>query len=194
MNIEILVSLMIMTSVSGIHATPIGEFVLGLMLTFVKQVPLCFQLKQEKQWKLFIPAVLRSKTVGGTSYVDIIFSKEQLLQLLTEGGFVVLSLSLTPETDRLIGEDELRTMKPTAYLINVAGGGVVDEEALVYALEEHWIAGARLGVFAKELLPAGSRLWELPNIIFSLHVAGGMKSYNIQATEVFCENLRRYLN
>ena len=64
LNIEILVSPMIMTSVSGIHATPNGECVLGLMLTFVKQVPLCFQLKQEKQWKLFIPAVLRSKTVG----------------------------------------------------------------------------------------------------------------------------------
>ena len=89
--------------------------------------------------------------MGGTSYVDIIFPKEQLLQLLTEGGFVVLSLSLTPETDRLIGEDELRTMKPTAYLIDVAGGGVVDEEALVHALDEHWIAGAGLGVFVKEL-------------------------------------------
>ncbi len=64
LDTEMVESPVIMTNVSGIHATPIGEFVLGLMLMFVKQAPLCFQSKQEKQWKRFNAAVLRSKTVG----------------------------------------------------------------------------------------------------------------------------------
>ena len=85
-------------------------------------------------------------------------------------------------------------MKPTAYLIDIARGNVVDEEALVRALDEHWIAGAGLDVFATEPLPSDSRLWELPNVILSPHIAGGHEDYNLHATELFCENLIRYLN
>lgn len=220
-------SSVIMTSVSGMHATPIGEIVLELMLMFAKQAPLCFQLKQEKQWKRFMPTVLRSKTVGIVGLgnigrevarlakafsmrvvatrrsakrvmrakdVDILLPREQLPRLLSESDFVVLSLPFTSETNKLIGEEELRTMKPTAYLINIARGNIVDEEALIRALDEHWIAGAGLDVFATEPLPADSCLWEFPNVIFSPHIAGGMEDYNIRATELFCKNLRHYLS
>jgi phosphoglycerate dehydrogenase-like enzyme len=216
----------IMTSVSGIHAVPIGEFVLGLMLMLAKQAPLVFQQKQQQQWKPFVPMVLRSKTVGivglgnigrevarlakafgmrvvatrrsarqsqRARYVDRLFAPNQLLQLLAESDFVVLTLPLTKETHRIIGETELRSMKPTAYLINVARGQVVDEEALVHAVEENRIAGAGLDVFTREPLPAESRLWELPNVVLSPHVAGLMEDYGVQATAVFCQNLRRYL-
>jgi D-2-hydroxyacid dehydrogenase (NADP+) len=219
-------SSVIMTSVSGIHATPIGEFVLQLMLMFAKQAPLAFQQKQQRQWKSFLAMELRSRIIGivglghigrevarlakafgmrvvatrrsaGKSqrarYVDRLFAPGQLLQLLAESDFVVLTLPLTKETHRIIGEAELRSMKPTAYLINIARGNLIDEEALVQALEEHRIAGAGLDVFATEPLPAGSRLWELPNVIISPHIAGGMEDYVDRATEVFAENLRRYL-
>ena len=84
-------------------------------------------------------------------------------------------------------------MRPTAYLINIARGGIVDESALVRALEERWIAGAGLDVFATEPLPLDSRLWALPNVIFSPHIAGGMSDYTVHATEIFTENLKRYL-
>lgn len=224
---ELRQSSVIMTSVSGMHATPIGEIVLELMLMFVKQAPLCFQLKQERQWKRFMPTVLHSKTVGIVGLgnigrevarlakafgmrvvatrrsakrvmrakgVDILLPREQLPRLLSESDFVVLSLPFTSETNKLIGEEELRTMKPTAYLINIARGNIVDEEALIRALDEHWIAGAGLDVFATEPLPADSCLWEFPNVIFSPHIAGGMEDYNIQATELFCKNLRHYLS
>ena len=227
LNAEMLESSVILTNVSGIHATPISEFVLGLMLMFVKQAPLCFQLKQEKQWKRFNAAVLRSKAVGivglgsigrevarlakafgmrvlatrrsakrvgRARYVDIMLPLVQLPKLLAESDFVVLALPFTPETNKFIGEAELRVMKSSAYLINIARGGIVDEEALVRALDEHWIAGAGLDVFATEPLPADSRLWELPNVIFSPHISGGMGNYTERATEVFLENLRRYLN
>jgi D-2-hydroxyacid dehydrogenase (NADP+) len=216
-----------MTNVSGIHAIPIGEFVLGLMLMFAKQAPLAFQLKQQEQWKPFLATVLHSKTVGivglgnigrevarlakafgmrvvatrrsarksrRAKYVDKLFAPDQLLQLLSQSDFVVLTLPLTAESYRIIGEVELRNMKPTAYLINVARGNLVDEEALVHALEEHRIAGAGLDVFATEPLPADSRLWGFSNVIISPHIAGGMEDYVERATAVFCENLRRYLS
>ncbi len=224
---ELRKSKVVLTNVSGIHGVPIGEFVLGLMLMFAKQAPLCFQLKQQRQWGRFVPTVLRSKTVGivglgsigrevarlakafrmrvvatrrsargagRARYVDVLYPPDQLHRLLSESDFVVLALPLTPESKGLIGERELRSMKPTAYLINVGRGEIVDEQALVRALEERWIAGAGLDVFATEPLPADSRLWELPNVIFSPHVAGGMEDYVERATEVFCENLRRYLS
>jgi phosphoglycerate dehydrogenase-like enzyme len=128
-----------------------------------------------------------------TRYVDMLFPPDQLLQLLSDSDFVVLAVPLTSETYRFIGEAQLRSMKSTAYLINIARGNVIDEDILIRALEEHWIAGAGLDVFAIEPLPANSRLWELPNVILSPHVAGAMENYVERATEVFCENLTRYL-
>ncbi len=215
------------TGVSGIHAIPIGEFVLEFMLMFAKQAPLCFRMKQKREWKRFMPSVLHSKTVGivglgnigrevarlskafgmrviatrrsvkpGTRarHVDMLLPPEELKQLLAASDYVVVSTPLTPETRGLIGEEELKAMKPTAHIINISRGGTIDEKALIRALEENRIAGAGLDVFATEPLPADSRLWELDNVIFSPHVAGGMEDYMARATEIFCENLRRYLN
>jgi phosphoglycerate dehydrogenase-like enzyme len=125
--------------------------------------------------------------------VDFVFPPEQLTKLLSASDFLTLALPLTAETTRLIGEAELRAMKPTAYLINIARGEIVDESALIRALEEKWIAGAGLDVFATEPLPPDSKIWSLPNVIYSPHIAGYMPDYDLRATEVFCENLRRYL-
>ena len=148
-----------------------------------------------KAFRMRVLATRRSaKETGRARYVDILFPPEQLAQLLAESDFVVIAVPLTPETRKLIGEKELRAMKPTAYLINIARGGIIDEEALIRALEEHWIAGAGLDVFATEPLPATSRLWELPGVIFSPHISGGHEDYMRHATEVFVDNLRRYLN
>jgi len=85
-------------------------------------------------------------------------------------------------------------MKSTAYLINIARGNVIDEGALIQALEEDWIAGAGLDVFAEEPLPTNSRLWELPNVIFSPHVSGDTEDEYEMATGLFIENLKNYLD
>lgn len=127
-------------------------------------------------------------------YVDEFFPRSQLSKMLSESDFVVLVLPLTTETNKIIGEAELNSMKTTAYLINVARGSVVDEQALIRALEKNRIAGAGLDVFSVEPLPATSRLWDMPNVIFSPHIAGGMEGYTERATDIFCENLRRYLS
>ena len=125
--------------------------------------------------------------------VDRVYPRERLHELLAESDFIVLALPLTKETKGMIGEKELRSMKPSACLINVARGAIVDERALLRALEEKWIAGAGLDVFIKEPLPPESKFYELPNVIFSPHISGNMPDYEWRATEIFCENLRRYL-
>jgi D-2-hydroxyacid dehydrogenase (NADP+) len=131
---------------------------------------------------------------GTSSAVDMLYPADKLLEMLRESDFVVATVALTEKTRKLIGERELRAMKPTAYIINIARGSVIDEAALTKALKEKWIAGAGLDVFEKEPLPQNSELWTLPNVIITPHVAGLMPDYNARAMEVFCENLRRYLD
>jgi len=135
---------------------------------------------------------VREMDPGG--HVDAVFPPSRLKEVLSQSDYVVVTLPLTPETTRLIGESELRSMKPTAYLVNIARGGIMDEEALIHALSENLIAGAGLDVFVREPLPVDSKLWELPNVIISPHVAGNREDYNTLAVDLFCENLRRYLD
>ena len=220
-------SRVILTNVKGMHAVTISEFVIGEMLMFAKGAPSCFQQKQMKQWKPFMPSVLHGKTVGiiglggigreiariskafsmkvlathrsakraeRARYVDKIYPMDDLTGLLGESDFVVLALPLTHETTAMIGERQLRRMKPTAFLINISRGKIIDEEALILSLKEHWIAGAGLDVFEAEPLPADNRLWELPNVIFSPHIAGGMDNYVELATAIFCDNLKRHID
>jgi len=92
-----------------------------------------------------------------------------LEKLLAESDFVSLHAALTPATQGLIGEAQLRRMKPTAYLVNTGRGALLDEAALVRALKENWIAGAALDVFTKEPLPAESPLRAAPNLLLSPH-------------------------
>lgn len=147
-----------------------------------------------KAFGMRVIATQRSaKRVTQAKNVDIVLPKGQLMELLAESDFVVLALPATPETNKLIGKEQLRAMKSTAYLINIARGSIVDEEALIHALEEKWIAGAALDTFTIEPLPTDSKLWELPNVIISWHIAGRHESDGAVATELFCENLRRYL-
>lgn len=150
--------------------------------------------RMSKCFGMRVIATRRSATKSGRArYVDLIIPMQNLRALLSESDFVVLLLPSTPETYKLIGEKELRTMKPTAYLINVGRGSTVDEEAMVRALEQGWIAGAGLDVYTVEPLPVDSKLWELPNVIISPHVSGRMMNYDEVVTELFCDNLKRYI-
>ena len=106
---------------------------------------------------------------------------------------MVLSLPLTAETDGLIGAPELSRMKSTAFLLNVARGGVVDQAALISALKAGTIAGAGLDVTSPEPLPADSELWALPNVILTPHMSGNVEGYGHKAATVFVANLRRYV-
>jgi phosphoglycerate dehydrogenase-like enzyme len=124
---------------------------------------------------------------------DALYGPEQLLEMLPQCDYVVIATPLTPQTRRMIGEAELRAMKPTAYLVNIARGEVCDEAALIRALTEKWIAGAGLDVFTQEPLPKSSPLWTLSNVILTPHISGFSPNYEQRAVDIFCENLRRYL-
>ncbi len=124
--------------------------------------------------------------------VDQCFSPEQLDQLLRLSDYVVLSVPLTRETERLIGEAELRIMRTNAYLVNIARGRVIDEQALVRALREGWIAGAGLDVTEEEPLTPESPLYSMPNVILTPHISGNSVHYDTRLAALFADNLRRY--
>ncbi len=122
-----------------------------------------------------------------------LFPYQAVRSMMKECDFVVVTAPITPETRGMIGAQELAAMKPTAYLVNMARGGVVDQAALLSALQDRRIAGAALDVFEEEPLPAHSPLWKMPNVIVSPHIAGMSMHYNRRALDLFIENLKRYL-
>src|SRR3990170_265830 len=126
--------------------------------------------------------------------VDRIIHKEKLPELLSQSDFVALTLPLTEKTFHLIGEKELSQMKSTAYIINTSRGKIIDEKALIDALENKRIAGAGLDVFEEEPLSPNSRLYDLENVIITPHVAGTMTDYFQKVAQIFNENLKRYLS
>ncbi len=135
-------------------------------------------------------ATPQSQTQG----VDQLLPPSALAVLLEQSDFVVVTTQWTPETDGLISEAALRQMKPSAYLINVARGEIIDQAALTKALHNGWIAGAGLDVYAGEF--AGSppeELWQLPNVVITPHTSGGTDVQQAKGLELFCENLRRYV-
>jgi phosphoglycerate dehydrogenase-like enzyme len=123
-----------------------------------------------------------------------IFPATQLHRVLAESDQVVVTLPLTHTTEKLIGEPELRAMKPNAYLVNVGRGKVIDEPVLVRALQEGWIAGAGLDVFASRPLEKDSPLFELPHVLLTPHISGTSVGYEEGLINLFCENLERFLD
>jgi D-2-hydroxyacid dehydrogenase (NADP+) len=220
-------SRVILTGVSGIHATPIGEFVMMLMLMFAKKTLLGFKMMRSRRWRRYQAGTLHDKTVGivglghigrevarlskafgmktiatrrsakkpGTArHVDLLLPPKRMKQMLAASDFVVVCVPLTPETRHIIGKSELDAMRPSAVLINIGRGHLIDEKALIRALEKKQIAGAGLDVTYTEPLPKDSPIWRLDNVILSPHISGDMEDYMSHATGVFCENLRRYID
>ncbi|HIC19590.1 TPA: D-2-hydroxyacid dehydrogenase [Candidatus Poribacteria bacterium] len=126
--------------------------------------------------------------------VDELMPIEQLPDLMHRSDVVMIACPLTDETRSLINAENLSQMKPTAYLINVARGPIVDELALIDVLQRGKIAGAGLDVTEIEPLSQESPLWELDNVIITPHAAGGSQHRPRRTVKFFCQNLRRYFN
>lgn len=214
---------LVVTTASGIHATPIAEHVFALLLAFGRMLPASLRAQGQHAWldrergryfelagetllvvgmgaiggrvaalgAAFGMRVLGVRRGGGEPPpgVELVAGPASLPELLPLARAVVLVLPATRATHRLIGERELRLMRPDAYLINVGRGSTVDEAALVRALRGGWIAGAGLDVFEQEPLPTSSPLWELENVIITSHYAGSSPRYNERAMELFLSNL-----
>jgi phosphoglycerate dehydrogenase-like enzyme len=108
--------------------------------------------------------------------------------------FLVALTPLTAETRGIVGAKVLAAMRPTAYLVNVARGGVVDEPALIAALESGKIAGAALDVFAQEPLPANSPLWKTKNVTIFSHLGGYSQGYEERAMPTIAGNMAKFLS
>jgi phosphoglycerate dehydrogenase-like enzyme len=127
-------------------------------------------------------------------HVDVLYPMNELDRLMKESDFIVVIVPHTPETEQMIGEAQLSRMKATAYLINIARGSIVDEEALVKLLQERKIGGAVLDVFTQEPLPSDHPFWTLGNVILTPHLSGRSPKYMERALDIFYENIPVYLS
>jgi phosphoglycerate dehydrogenase-like enzyme len=126
-------------------------------------------------------------------FIYRLYPPQALGSMLKECDFVIITVPLTAETRNLIGAKELSMCKPSAFLIDVSRGGVVDHSALYAALRDQKIAGAALDVFPEEPLPSDNPLWKMPNVILTPHISGNTPLYDDRAVAFFAENLHRYL-
>ena len=214
----------LLTNSSGASAPSIAQYVIAMMLYRTKRIDEWRDQQRRREWTLLSPGELTGQTVGiigtgaiggevarlakafrmrtigmrrsdkRTPHIDEQVTPRRLPHLLKQSDFVVLACPLTKETESLIGERELRDMKPTATLINVARGRVVHEGALIRALQEGWIAGACLDVFTVEPLPESSPLWDMPNVIVTPHNSGPSPLNMGRAMTIFLDNLERFAN
>jgi phosphoglycerate dehydrogenase-like enzyme len=213
----------LVTRSAAAKAVPIAEFVIAFIFQRAKRLPALARAQEAHAWIHQELDEVRDSTVGVVGagaigsevarlcraldmYVigskrsprplpdfDEIVGADDLPLILEQADYVVLSCPLTPETRGLVGSSELRVMKESAYLINIARGGLIVEADLVRALEEGWIAGACLDVFDEEPLPPESPLWDLENLVITPHISWNSPRSLDYVLEEFVDNLERFL-
>jgi D-3-phosphoglycerate dehydrogenase len=183
----------------GTNSQAVADLAIGLMIAAARQIPCTDQSLRGGEWGRYSGNELWKKTLGLIGYghigngvarralgfeMDVLVYDPYILpkqvglsgvrltsleDVITSADFLSLHAALTKETRNMISEPQLRAMKPTAYLINTARGGLVDEGALFLALTEKWISGAALDVFVDEP-PLGSPLLSLTNLVVTPHI------------------------
>lgn len=126
-------------------------------------------------------------------YADELWGLERLNDLMAESDYVVIMVPYTDETANMIGAEQLNHMKPTAMLVAMSRGGILDQDALVTALKEKKLAGAALDVFKPEPLGPDHELWGMENVLVTPHIAGGTQYEGRYILRIFAENLERLL-
>ena len=137
---------------------------------------------------------LRRRPGESPPYLDTLVGDDGLHDLLRQADHVAVCCPLTADTTGLIGAEELRTMKTSAYIYNIGRGKIIQAEPLLTALKEGWIAGAGLDVTDPEPLPPDAELWDLPNVIITGHTSGSAPHNDDRFYDLLEENLRRFLN
>ncbi len=213
----------LLTNLHGIHGPAMSEAALLAMLALSRDLPRVVRNQDSRAWDRFPGRLLHGKTVGifgvGAIAADLapkckalgmtvagitstkrpvpgfdrLYGRDELLRAVPEFDYFVLLTPYSADTHGIVGREVLAAMKPRSYLINLARGGVVDEEALVETLRRGGIAGAALDVFNQEPLPADHPLWAFKNVIVTPHLGGFHDAYVDQALPVIEANMRKFL-
>lgn len=148
--------------------------------------------RKAKAFDMTVIGVSRAGTAGGP--IDEVLPRTRLDEALRRADVLLLALPLDPDTFHLIGEREFNLMKPSAIVVNIARGPIIDEQALIAALTNKTIAGAAMDVTEVEPLPADSPLWGLDNVLFSPHIGGqGDDAQRQRLSALVADNLTRFL-
>ena len=213
----------IITSTRGIHGPQVSEMAFLLMLALNRNLPEVTRNQDKGEWVRWPGKLLwkkkvailgvgiigeeiakKSKAFGMEVFgidivrrklecIDHFYGPEDIVTVAREVDYLVIVAPNTPQTEKLVGPKVLSAMKPTAFLLNLGRGELVDEEALVEVLKSGKIAGAGLDTYWQEPLPKGHPFWGMKNVIVSPHVAGMSDIYVEQALSIFEENLRRFV-
>lgn len=213
----------VVTNVRGIHGAPVSEATIAFMLSLARDMPRSVRAQDKSTWQRFPAKLLSGKTVGiygvgliaeylapickqfGMTVVglsgsprpapgfDRMVARSDLVKVAGELDFLVVLAPLTAETRNVINKSVFAAMKPSAFLVNVARGGVVDEPALIEALESGQIAGAGLDVFSEEPLPSSNPLWKTKNLTIFPHLGGYSEGYEDRAMPTIAGNMEKFL-
>jgi phosphoglycerate dehydrogenase-like enzyme len=213
----------LVTSTRGIHGTPMSEAAIMFMLTLARNFRRTLDQQQQQSWQRFFPQLLSGKTLGilgvgliaedlaprckalGMTVVGIsrsarkprgfdrIAPRDDLSAAVADLDFLVVLVPYAKATHHIVDDRVLAAMKPTAFLVNIARGGVIDESALIRALNEGGIAGAALDAFENEPLPPGHPLWTARNTIISPHMTGTWDGYAVECFNQFAQNYRSFV-
>jgi phosphoglycerate dehydrogenase-like enzyme len=213
----------LVTSVRGIHGAPVSEATIAFMLSLARDMPRSVRAQEQSKWERWPSALLAGKTVGilgvgliaeylapicktfgmtvvgisgsprETRHFDRMAHRNDLTEVAGDLDFLVVLTPLSAETRNIVGEKVFAAMKPTAYLVNVARGGVVDEPALIAALDAGKIAGAGLDVFSQEPLPPDNPLWKTKNLTIFSHLGGYSQGYEDRAMPTIAGNMGKFL-
>jgi D-2-hydroxyacid dehydrogenase (NADP+) len=213
----------VVTNIRGIHGAPVSEATIAYMLSLARDLPRAVHAQDKSTWERWPSQLLDCKTVGilgvgliaeylaplckqfGMTVIGIsatpraapgfdrMVARGDLMKIAGELDFLVTLAPPTAETIGIIGANVLAAMKPSAYLINVARGGLVDEMALIAALESGTIAGAALDVFSQEPLPSDNPLWKTKNLTIFSHLGGYSVGYEERAMPTIAGNMAKFL-
>src|SRR6185437_4518675 len=214
----------VVTNVRGIHGPPVSEATIAYMLALARKLSDATRAQEKREWTRWPAQLLHGKTVGilgvgliaealapmckafgmtvvglssaprATAGFDRMVHRDDLAKIAGDLDYLVALTPLTNETRGIVGAKVLSAMKPTAYVVNVARGGVVDEPALIAALESGKIAGAALDVFAQEPLPANSPMWKTKNVTIFSHLGGYSQGYEERAMPTIAGNMAKFLS
>jgi phosphoglycerate dehydrogenase-like enzyme len=211
---ELAASPAVLTNARGVFSEILGEFAIAAVLFFAKGLRRMVRSQEAGIWDQFDITEIAGQTVGIIGLGDIgkavarraeamgmhviglrrTDGPDRKLALLAQSDYLMLTAPLTPQTRGIIAGPELRAMKPTAVLINLGRGPLVDESALIAALTENRIGGAALDVFNEEPLPPGHPFYKLENLLLSPHAADHTPDWKRRAMRLFLDNFERYRN